>query len=278
MDKTIDDIIELLMQSYGIDISAYDSSFLHKSLTDKSSGSADFSLPDYFNLIQRDRNEAVNFASSLHIGHSEFFRNPLTFSFLEQFVLPQIWSQKKKMKETGIRIWSAACASGQEPYSLAILLDEMAGTLNEKPPITIFATDNNESELERARLGIYDERALGKVSLRRVRNYFTRLGDQYKISPTLRQYVDFSHFDLLSASHACPAASIYGNFDLVFCSNLLFYYKPERRWAILDKIGKTMAPGAFLVTGETERGILKKHHFQEVFENSAIFKNISQNL
>ncbi len=272
MEKNINDIIEQLKHSYGIDISAYDHSFLLKSMADKRSGRSNLSISDYYTLLKNDRNEAFLFAESLHIGYSEFFRNPVTFAFLEQFILPQMWSNKKNTKESGLRIWSAACASGQESYSLAILFDEMAETLVEKPQISIFATDNNMEELEKAQKGFYDQGSLNKVALKRIRNYFTPFGDYYEISPKVRQYVDFSHFDLLSDQRSCPAPSLYGNFDLVFCSNLLFYYKPESRKAIIDKISKTMSPGAFLVTGETERDILLKCNFQEVYENSAIFK------
>lgn len=278
MEYTITDIIELMKRSYGIDISAYDQSFLSKSLADKKLDKSNLSLSDYYNLLKNDISEATHFAASLHNGYSEFFRNPLTFDYLEQFVLPQLWSNKKKMKDPGIRIWSAACASGQECYSLAILCDEMVDALDEKPPITIFATDHHTEELGKAQKGIYDQGFLGKVTLKRFNKYFAPVGDQYEISPMIRKYVDFSHFDLLSDSRACPASSIYGDFDLVFCSNLLFYYTPDARKIIVEKIGKTMASGAFLVTGETERGILKKHHYQEVYENSAIFKSLSHNL
>ena len=272
MENTIIDIIELLKRSYGIDISAYDHSFLLKSLSDKRSGRSSLSVSDYYNLLKTDENEVSLFVESLHIGFTEFFRNPLTFAFLEQFVLPQMWSNKKKTKESGLRIWSAACASGQEPYSLAILFDEMVEPLIEKPQISIFATDNDPEELKSAQKGVYYQGSLNKVTLQRIKNYFTPVGDCYEISPTVRKYVDFSHFDLLSDQRSCPAPSLYGNFDLIFCSNLLFYYKPESRRAIIDKIGNTMAPGAFLVTGETERDILLKCNFQEVYKNSAIFK------
>ena len=224
MENTLLDIVELLKQSYGIDISVYEHSFLLKSLTDKRLGRPNLPISDYYTLLKTDHREASQFVESLHIGYSEFFRNPLTFSFLEQFILPQLWTNKKKMKETGIRIWSAACASGQESYSIAILLDEMVESLKEKPQISIFATDNNTEELEKAQKGIYDHNSLNKVTLKRIRNYFRPVGELYEISPTVRKYVDFSHFDLLSDQRSCPAPSLYGNFDLIFCSNLLFYY------------------------------------------------------
>jgi chemotaxis methyl-accepting protein methylase len=179
---------------------------------------------------------------------------------------------KVKRKEKSIRIWSAACASGPEPYSLAMLADEISGSHTGNIDFRIFATDNNLPELSKAGMGIFPAISMTKVTLKRAQSYFTRDGEQYTISPHLKGMVDFSYFDLLSDSRSCPEPSIYGNFDLVMCSNLLFYYQPELRLKILGKVEATMTPGAFLVTGETERDLLLKNGYQEVIEYSAIFR------
>ena len=272
MKTIINDLTELLKKSHRIDVSVYEDSFLMKSLKDRRSEKCNLSDSDYVNLLTTDSEEARLFLESLHIGFSEFFRNPLTFAYLEQFVIPQMCAAKKQNGENQLRVWSAACAAGQEPYSLAILFDEMVETLSKTTKFHIFATDNNPEELLRAQNGIYDLNTLNKVSLKRFRNYFATCNDNYQIIPRAKKYVDFSYFDLLSDRRSCPTPSIYGNFDLIFCSNLLFYYKAECRKAMIEKISKTMAPGAFLVTGETERDILLKCNFREVFDNSAIFK------
>jgi chemotaxis protein methyltransferase CheR len=265
-------IAEMLELSYGKKVSAFDDTFVAKSLANRRSALGELSLDDYFNLLKENRSEAEILHDSLHIAYSEFFRNPLTFAYLEQLVLPLLIAKKKKKREKEIRIWSAACASGQESYSLAILLDEMNGNLTEKFNFRIFGTDNDENELSKARMGIFGINSINKVSLKRYHAYFIRNKDSYAVSPLLKSYLDFSYFDLLSDQRSCPTPSIYGNFDLVVCSNLLFYYKPESRKQILDKISNTMAHGAYLITGETEREILLKNNYQEVFENSAIFK------
>ena len=272
METIICNLTESLKQSHGIDISPYENSFLMKSLKDRRSEKSFLTATDYVDLLKTDDKEAHLFLESLHIGFSEFFRNPLTFAFLEEFILPQMWAEKKRNGENQIRAWSAACASGQEPYSLAILFDEMVEMQKQTPEIRIFATDNNPEALLRAQNGIYHLSSLNKVSFKRIRNYFTPSDDSYEIRPNVKKYVDFSYFDLLSDQRACPTPSIYGNFDLVFCSNMLFYFKAESRKAIIEKISKTMAHGAFLVTGETERDIFLKCNFKEVFVNSAIFK------
>ena len=271
MEIKSNDIVELLKRSHGIDISMYDDSFVAKSLGNRRSINGNLSLSEYYLLLKTNWKEGFSFLDSLHIAYSEFFRNPLAFALLEQVILPLLWAKKKKEKGNELRIWSAACASGQESYSIAILLHEMKENSTEKINFRIFATDNNQVEVEKAQEGTFSTGSLKKVTLKRIQTYFVQHGETYAITDLLKKYIDFSCFDLLLDQRACPTPSIYGNFDLVLCSNLLFYYKPEFRERILEKIGNTLAPGAYLITGETEREILMKYNYQEVFENSAIF-------
>lgn len=227
---------------------------------------------EYLNALESSVEEATVFRRKLTNSYSEFFRNPITFAYLEQVVLPQLVEKKRIRKENEIRIWSAACASGQEAYSMAILCDELIETKKSDFNYLIFATDVDPDELLNAQKGVYNPATLGKVTLKRVQMYFSPDGDAYSIVPRLRNRIYFSAFDLLSDLGSCPPASIYGNFDLVFCSNLLFYYKPEFRIRILEKIGNSLSRGGYLITGETEREIIKGNNYREVFANSAIFQ------
>lgn len=272
MERKIQEIGEFLMATHGIDISGFDPTFVEKSIDRRRILYKNFTQTDYLNHLTNNTEEVNLLIDSLHISYTEFFRNPLTFSYLEQVVLPLLLANKIKKKEKSIRIWSAACASGPEPYSLAMLIDELNSNYPGKINFQIFATDNNPLELSKAGLGIFQANSMAKVTLKRAQTNFTRDGANYTISPHLKEYVDFSFFDLLSDSRSCPEPSIYGNFDLVMCSNLLFYYQPELRLKILRKVEETMAPGALLVTGETERDFLQKNSYHEVFEYSAIFR------
>lgn len=272
MRKKIDELVEYLFMSHGIDLSGFDSSFIEKSVERRIEGQVGFSFSDYVTFLKENQTEVTLLVDSLHIAYSEFFRNPLTFSSLEILLLPLLWAKKRNEKSSELRIWSAACAAGQEAYSIAMLLDELKQKSNHKFSYRIFATDNNPAELAKAEKGIFNPGALNNVNLRRIDIYFTRNVDNYCVSALLKNQIDFSYFDLLTDQRACPTPSIFGNFDLVFCSNLLFYYKTEARLQILDKIANTMAPGGYLVTGETEREFLKQNNFQEVFAHSAIFQ------
>jgi len=108
--------------------------------------------------------------------------------------------------------------------------------------------------------------------MKRVKQWFTKHADTYTIKPELKENIDFSVFDLFSEQLSAPPASIFGDFDLVVCANLLFYYKPEYQKVIVLKTGSSLANNGYLVVGETERDILQKHNYHEVFPQSAIFQ------
>ncbi len=264
-------IFAFLLETYGIDLSPYDESFLSKILRKRFDIAASKSSGNYLDYLKNEQNEIEILLGALQIHFSEFFRNPLTFSYIEQFVLPALIEKKRKDKGKEIRIWSAACASGQEAYSIAILVDELLKEQDTNISCRIFATDINQAELTNAKKGIYHAISLRKVELQRINDYFTKKNGLYSVSRKIKKYVDFSIFDLLQKEKCSPTSSIYGDFDLVFCSNILFYYSQEHRRLILDKMKHCMAPDGYLVTGEVERSIAEENNYREIFKYSAIF-------
>jgi chemotaxis protein methyltransferase CheR len=272
MKNDINDIIELLFQVKGIDISIYEDFSLIKALDKRLLITKNGSYNSYLKYLKANKTEIDIFLDSLFITFSEFFRNPLTFCVLEQNVLPSIIENKKTRKAKEIRIWSAACAMGQEAYSLAIICNDLMENTNIKYSCRIFATDISSTELSKANEGVYQIASLNKVSFKRIQKYFTQKGECYVINPELKKYINFSFFDLLSNKGDSPPSSIYGNFDIVFCSNVLFYYKPEYQIRILDKLSKNLSNGGYLVTGEAEREIVRKNDFHEIFINSSVFQ------
>lgn len=264
--------LDHFISRYQIDISVYDPAFLEKTLNNRLTELELDSLSEYVQYLDSKPDETGILHHRLINSYSEFFRNPITFAYLEKIILPLLFERMKKGKAGEIRIWSAACAAGQEAYSLAMLCCEQAKSNQQLSNCRIFATDISSIELDVAQKGEYPAEALGKVTLQRVQTYFLKQNESYAIQPTLKKVIDFSVFDLLSENGSSPPASIYGNFDLVFCSNLLFYYKPEIREIILEKVGKSLARGGYLVTGETEIDIIKENGYREIFANSAIFQ------
>ncbi|MEI7491094.1 MAG: CheR family methyltransferase [Bacteroidota bacterium] len=263
-------IAEVMSREYKADISRYEKSFLEKSVEKRLIALNIKSLSSFSELLARDENEAGVFLNSLSVCYSEFFRNSLTFALLEQLILPGLIEEKQANSE--IRIWSAACAAGQEPYSIAMLLDDLIRRKEEKSRFRIFGTDVSEKELERARKGVYCLSDVQNIRTGLVMKYFIQKGENYTISDKIKGHVDFSFHDLLDTNYISPASSIFGDFDLVCCSNLLFYYNPDIRQQILNRLYLSLSPGGYLVTGEAERDIVQRHKFIPVAAPSAVFR------
>ena len=263
-------IVELFMNKHGMDISMFDESFVNKTVLQRIEFTGCLDLSDYSRFVAENEKEAALFTGLLQVSYSEFFRNPLTFSVLESIVLPEIIFRKRSNKSKEIRIWSAACAGGHEPYSLAMILENLIER-NDKMRYRIFGTDQNETQISKARLGEYNKESVGNVRQKQLEKWFVQSGNSYSIIPELKKHIKFSVFDLLS-KHSSPPESIFGDFDLILCANILFYYKPAVQKIIMDKIRDSLAEDGLLITGEAEREILKTGKFKEVFPQSAIFR------
>jgi chemotaxis protein methyltransferase CheR len=253
MKTVLKRIICVMRQEHEKDISLYDESFLLNSLEKRLVVTKIKSAAAYTHYLANNCLEADEFYRSLNITYSEFFRNPLAFALLEQFILPGLLKEKGCRSE--IRIWSAGCAAGHEPYSIAMLLDD-AGLSREIPiPYRIFATDKCDVQLKAAVKGEYSDAAVQNVRLKFVRNCFTKHGELYVITPRVQDHVHFSHYDILDRTSS-PAASIYGDFDIVFCSNVLYYYNSDIQRFILKKMHNALAAQGYLVTDEAERTLV----------------------
>ena len=268
---------ELLVDSLGKlsdrDFSKYDQSFVSKLLAKRMFELNSLTEQEYLNKLISDNNEIKLLYYSLQISYSEFFRNKLTFEVLETVILPELILKAKNENRNEIRIWSAACSAGQEAYSLAIILKEVSELYRNKIKFRIFASDQSKEQISIAQKGFYSIRSLNNVSLARLNKWFV-LSDNhnYEISSELKQCIEFSEFDLFNNEFNFPATSIYGDFDLVFCANLLYYYKPFYQKKILDKMSLSLSEGGYVVTGEIERDVLLTNNYKEVFPYSAVLK------
>ncbi len=242
---------------YSRDLSVYDVTFLQNTINDRKAELGLTTDREYLDDLKSSAEEAATILDRLSISYSEFFRNTLTFSILEQSVLPRIFNKKTKSHSLEIRIWSAGCAAGQEPYSLAILFDEYKNSRTSDVGFRIFATDDSEKEIEKARHGIFDFKSVRNVRLELAEKYFRRSGEFYLLDDQIKKQVDFSCYNLLDQDSGAPPSSIYGDFDLIMCSNVLFYYQPKYQRVFLQKIFHALRPGGFLVTGEAETAIVR---------------------
>lgn len=255
----------------GMKLSMFDESFVNHTLQQRIDVTGCTDIKGYRRFVAENSHEAELFKELLQVSYSLFFRNTFTFAVLENIVLPQILNSRGHKKNREIRIWSAACAGGQEPYSLAILLQSLIRP-EENISYRIFGTDRNDCQIEIAKTGQYSKESMANIRQCHLDQWFTRTGNTYAIADRLKNHCEFYIFNLLSDLNS-PPESIYGDFDLVLCANILFYYKPMYQKIILDKITESLAADGLLVTGEAEREIvIRGGRFREVYPHSAIFR------
>jgi len=228
----------------------------------------------YFKLIINNKYEFHNFIYSISINVSWFFREPLKYEILNNIILPQIIYKKKEKKKNTIRIWSAGCSVGQEPYSIAILLRELLVSEN-NIKINIFASDIDKKSLKQAEKANYNYDNIKSVKLELLDKYFTKTGSYYRLIPEIKKYVIFCFFNMLNNNYYVPKESIFGDFDLVLCNNLLMYYNQKSQNLILNKIYRSLKPGGFLLTSSSD-GLNEdyKAYFKDVFPGQKIYEKI----
>jgi len=197
-------------------------------------------LDAYLSVLRSDVVARAAFLDHMTINVSELFRNPERFLELEKTFMPQLMSQNPGR---GLRVWSAGCSYGAEPYTLAILLKEAAPRASHE----LVATDIDQTILKRAREGIFSEQDLLNVSAERRRNWFTKLPDgSWQANQDLRSMVKFSRLDLLADNY--PATR-----DLILCRNVVIYFKDDAKEKIYQRFFASLRPGGVLFIGSTER-------------------------
>lgn len=252
MDPDMSCILSYLHNDRGINPREYQWSGIEQIIKTRLSKLGISRVQDYINALETDQEEWQTLINCLTINVSEFFRNPLTFEVLAEIVLPALMIRKHKTPCPCIRVWSSGCACGEEPFSMAILLKDFFKKTNRSFDVRIFGTDIDCSVLKKAGRGTFDTEQLENVKLKHLNRYFTRNAAHYQLDPCILDMVSFSYYDILDTRTYVPPESVFGNFDLVLCRNLLIYFQQESRTRIFDKLFRALASGGYLVLGEAE--------------------------
>ena len=186
--------------------------------------------------------EAV--VEAMTTNESFFYRDKTPFEHFTQMMMPELLKARASNKK--IRIWCAAASTGQEPYTLAMCLKEMESKIAGWR-IEILGTDISNEVLDRAKAGTYTQFEVQRgLPIQLLLKYFTQQGESWTISPQLRSMVQWKKFNLLDSFAG------FGQFDIVFCRNVLIYFDQTTKVDILGRIAKTMAPDGYLVLGAAE--------------------------
>jgi len=198
-------------------------------------------------LLRHVRGSSIEYESLLErllTQETSFFRYPGVYEALEKTILPQVQERKFWQTPRTLRIWSAGCSTGEEPYSIAITLCESL-KFAEAWEIEILATDVSRRTLRHAERGLYAKRSLQDVSLRQVETYFTSTKHGFQVKPRIRRMVSFAQMNLVESVYV-------GKLDCIFCMNVLMYFSEERRLAILRRFYEALEPGGYFLLGHAE--------------------------
>ena len=205
---------------------------------------------------RRDEKLVNSITDAMTTNESLFFRDRTPFDQFKTVVLPSLLQSRAAKKS--IRIWSAACSSGQEPYSLSMVLDELASRLTGWR-VEIIATDISTEMVARARSGIYSQFEVQRgLPVQLLVKYFQQDGDRWQLSEKIRRMVTFREFNLLQDPRAL------GTFDIVFCRNVLIYFDQETKRKVLEGVSRQIAPDGYLYLGGAETVISITDKFQPV--------------
>jgi chemotaxis protein methyltransferase CheR len=196
----------------------------------------------YYSLIRSDEGELKVLLDSVTTNLTRFFRNKAHFQSFEYFVVPDILAKKKERRETSLRIWSAGCSTGEEPYSLAIVLQEI---VPREVKIEVIASDLSLKSLMAAKEGYYPETRVGDVPKRYLDKYFEKVSGGYKICDSTKKLITFDYHNLKFDSGQ-------EGLDIIFCRNVIIYFDEAAQKAAIEKFWNALAWDAYLFIGHSE--------------------------
>lgn len=229
--------IDKVKRKTGIDLALYKEAQMKRRLTSLRTKRGYNTFESFFEAMLKNPELFNEFLDRMTINVSEFFRNPSRWEVLETKILPRLLKERGKVK-----CWSAACSTGEEPYSLAMLLSRFMH-LRE---IDITATDIDEGAIAKAKRGLYTERALQDAPKDLVAKYFKKDGIMYTLSDEIKRLITFKRHNML-------ADSFDKNFDLIICRNVMIYFTEEAKNELYHKFASSLRSGGVLFVGSTEQ-------------------------
>lgn len=259
-------ILEMVRVARGIDFSDYKESSIFRRVQRRLSDTKCTSYEEYLDLLDREPAEYDRLLAMIYINVTGFFRDSGVFDCIRRSVLPRLFDNDRR----DVKIWCAGCASGEEPYSIAILLAEYLGEHSKDYRINIFATDVDEETIAEARAGEYTSESLKDVDSSLINRYFTREwgSERYKIKPVIREMVLFGTQNLAIDP---PISKL----DLLLCRNVLIYFSRELQARLFPHFAFALKRGGFLVLGKSENIEHEtKNLFQEINEEWRIYRKL----
>ena len=239
----LEKIFAKLSLAKGLDFSHYKPSTIKRRILRRMALVQLHKLDDYEKLLIKNSDEVDKLNDDLLLSVTAFFRDSKVFDKLKKQILPTIFNNKTN--DQAVRIWVPGCSSGEEAYSISICICEIIKTYEYANPVQIFATDVNQNNIDKARHGIYDKKIEDSVSPSRLRLYFTKVGNSYKVSKQLRKMCIFSKQNVFTDPP-------FSNVDLISCRNLLIYLQSVLQSRVFRNFHYSLCPDGFLLLGNSE--------------------------
>ena len=243
-DSALRAFVEKMTRARGFGLDAYKETCLRRRLAVRMRARGARTYDEYAGLLKTDAEEYEKFLDALTINVTKFYRNRETWDAIAECYLPKVW----KMRRGRVRCWSAGCASGEEPYTVAILLLEHTRKLNVAAPTSprIDATDLDVASIERASTGEYPPKAFDELPAALELRYFESDGTARRISDQVRSLVRFSQHDVIKEDPPNPP------YDLILCRNVVIYFDRQTQEQLYLRLADALTPGGYLVLGKVE--------------------------
>ncbi|MBX3043635.1 MAG: PAS domain-containing protein [Candidatus Kapabacteria bacterium] len=242
-NDVISKILLAIRARTGVDFTYYKPNTIVRRIERRSSVHHIPDIEDYYRLVSDSPTEVNVLYKELLIGVTKFFRDSEAFELVKEKVIPRLF--ESKVVGESIRVWVPGCSTGEEAYTLAILLREYMNLIEREYDIKIFATDIDKDAIEYASMGTYPESIVTDISEDHLRKYFTKNGSTFKVVDSIRQMVIFATHNLIKDP---PFSKI----DLVSCRNLLIYFQPVMQKKVLSSFGFSLSNGGILFLGSSE--------------------------
>jgi two-component system CheB/CheR fusion protein len=265
-DPAFEELLEYLKSNRGFDFTGYKRPSLMRRVDVRMQAVGEESYRSYRDYLEVHPDEFAHLFNTVLINVTSFFRDPEAWDYLAEVILPQIIDGKDNEE---IRVWSAGCASGEEPYTLAMLLAEQLGMDAYRERVKIYATDVDEDALTRARQATYRSEALERMPQALRERYFAQVGDNYLLDNDLRRGVVFGRHDLVQDA---PISRL----DLLICRNTLIYLNAETQRHILARFHFALKEEGYLFLGTAELMLTHAHLFEPAGLEQHIFRRVPQ--
>ncbi|RLQ93090.1 CheR family methyltransferase [Falsibacillus albus] len=246
-DELLNDIFQLIHKRTNVDFAQYKRNSVIRRIERRMNLSERkfYSVEDYKLYLIENPSEAKALKEDLLIGVTHFFRDKEAFNYLEREVFPKLIEQKKKSGSNTIRVWVAGCSTGQEAYSIAILLNEEIKKQSLDIKVQIFATDVDKDAIKTASLGRFSEQVIATIPQAYLNKYFEREDDEYAVKKEIRKMIVF-------APHNIAKDSPFVDLDMVSCRNVLIYFQAELQQRVLSLFHFALREDGYLFLGPSE--------------------------